>query len=297
MPSQNPGLFADLGKRVTDLLTKEFPSEKQENKLSWKGQANNQVTIESSFTQRKDGTTLGTFAPKFTHNEWNTTFSGEVNTKKEVKAEVAVNNILNLDGLKVTLTGNSRGNDNFATVAAEYKHELATVTASADYGKALGSTVKGSFVLGAQGVALGVSSEYFFGGDSELKDLSTVLSYTSSDFDLTAFGKIYSQNDEEKNEVGATYFHKINRDWQVGAEAVFETANPDTKPKLTLATQYQLQNDTILKAKFDTFGKLGLSYQQKYNKNAKITISSTLDTNNLGAKNSSTFGFSLSLND
>jgi len=33
MGKDHPGLFADLGKRVNDLLTKEFPSEKQENKF------------------------------------------------------------------------------------------------------------------------------------------------------------------------------------------------------------------------------------------------------------------------
>jgi len=297
MGKDHPGLFSDLGKRVTDLLTKEFPSEKQENKFAWKGQANNDVTLETSFVQRKDGSILGTFAPKYRHKDWNTTFSAELNTKKEVKVEVAVEDLLSVDGLKTTLSGFSRGNDNFGTVAAEYKHELATVTASVDYGKAAGSTVKASAVIGAQGIALGASTEYFFGGESELKDLTTVLSYGSSDFDITAFGRIQSQNDEDKNELGATYFHRINSDWQVGAEAIFETANTDAKPKLTFASQYQLHNDTILKGKFDTAGKLGISYQQKYNKNAKITISSTIDTNNLGGKNSSTFGFTLSLND
>jgi hypothetical protein len=56
-----------------------------------------------------------------------------------------------------------------------------------------------------------------------------------------------------------------------------------------------LEADTVLKGKFDTTGKLGLSYQQKFSKNSKLTISSTIDTNNIGAKNSSTLGFTLSL--
>jgi len=297
MGKGNPGLFADLGKRVSDLLTKEFPSEKPENKFVWKGQANNDVTLETTFLRRPDGSILGTFAPKYKHKDWNTTFSADINTKKEVKAEVAVEDLLNVEGLKTTLTGFSRGNENFGTVGVEYKHELATASASVDFGKAAGSTVKASAVIGSQGIALGASTEYFFGGESELKDLTTVLSYGSADFDISAFGRIQSLNDEDRNELGATYYHKINSDWQVGAEAIFEVANADSKPKLTFASQYQLNNDTILKGKFDTSGKLGLSFQQKYNRNAKITISSTIDTNNLSGKNSSTIGFSLSLND
>jgi len=295
MGKEHPGLFGDLGKRVNDLLTKDFPSEKQENKLSWKGKTTNDVTVETSFFQRKDGSILGIFAPKYKHKDWNTTFLVDVNTKKEVKAEVSAEDLLGVDGLKTTLTGFSKGNDNYGNLGVEYKHELATVTASVDYGKASGSTVKASAVIGAQGIALGASTEYFFGGESELKELTTVLSYSSDEFDITGFGRILSQSDEDKNELGATYFHKINKEWQVGAEATFETANTEAKPKLTFASQYKLQNDTVLKGKFDTAGKLGLSYQQQFNKHSKFTLSSTIDTNNLGGKNSSTFGFTLSL--
>jgi len=297
MGKEHPGLFNDLSKRVYDLLTKEFPSEKQENKFSWKGQANNEVTLETSFVQRKDGSILGVFAPKYKHKEWKTTFSAEINTKKEVKAEVAVEDLLKVDGLKTTLTGISRGNDNFGTLGVEYTHEMATICASVDYGKVNGSTIQGSAVIGTQGIALGASTEYFIGGESELKQLTTVLSYSSQEFDFSGFGRIQSRDEEDKNELGVTYFHKINPNWQVGAEAIFETSNPEAKPRLTFASQYEFNKDTVFKGKFDTTGKLGISYQQKYNKNAKLIISSTIDTNNLGGKNSSTLGFSLAVND
>jgi hypothetical protein len=297
MPKSHPGLFADLGKRLNDLLTKEFPSEKGENKVSWKGSPNRDTTLETSIVQRKDGTIVGTFAPKYNHREWGTTFSAEINTRKEVKVEASAEDLLSVDGLKTTVTGYSKGAENYGEFGVEYKHEMATVTASVDYGKAIGSTVKASAVVGSQGVALGAKTEYFFGGESELKDLTTVLSYGSSEFDITAFGRIQSQNDEDKNELGASYFHRVNSDWQVGAEAVFETANVDAKPKLTFGTQYIWNPETIVKAKFDTAGKLGLSLQQKWNKNAKITIASTIDTNNLGGKNAATTSFTLALND
>jgi len=64
MGRDHPGLFADLGKRVNDLLTKEFPSEKQENKFAWKGQANNEVTLETTFLQKKRWLYIGNIYPK-----------------------------------------------------------------------------------------------------------------------------------------------------------------------------------------------------------------------------------------
>jgi len=297
MPKTHPGLFADLGKRLNDLLTKEFPSEKGENKVSWRGSPNKDTTLETTIVQRKDGSIIGTFLPKYIHREWGTTFSADINTRKEVKVEAVAEDLLTVDGLKTTATGYSKGAEAYGEFGFEYKHELATVTASVDYGRANGSTVKASGVIGAQGIALGAKAEYFFGGESELKDLTTVLSYASPEFDIAAFGRIQSINDEDKNELGVSYFHRVNSDWQVGAEAVFETANTDAKPKLSFGTQYALNSDAILKAKFDTAGKLGLSYQQKWNRNAKITIASTIDTNNLGGKNASNINFTLALND
>jgi len=297
MPKSHPGLFTDLGKRLSDLLTKEFPSEKGENKVSWRGSPNKETTLETNIVQRKDGSLIGTFIPKYNHREWGTTFSAEINTRREVKVEAVADDFLSVDGLKTTATGYSKGAENYGEFGLEYKHEMATVTTSVDYGKLNGSTVKASAVIGAQGIALGAKTEYFFGGESELKDLTTTLSYSSPEFDLTAFGRIQSVNDEDKNELGATYFHRINSDWQVGAEAVFETANTDAKPKLTFGTQYALHPDSILKAKFDTAGKLGLSLQQKFNRNAKITIASTIDTNNLSGKNASNINFTLAMND
>jgi len=295
-------LYKDLNKRLSDLITKDFPSEKQENKVEWKGTTSNNVTFETNFVQRKDGSILGTFIPKYAYKPWGTTFSAEINTKKEVKGEVAIGLDKITPGLKTTLTVNSRGEDNFETVAIDYKHDAATVSVSADYGKTAGSTINASAVFAYQRWSLGAKADYFLGitQDSDLKEFQTSVNYNSDEFDAQAFGRIKSLGEEDKHELGATYFHKINNDLSVGTEVVFDVSHHATnKPKLTFGTQYRLENDTILKGKFDTDGKLGLSYQQKFSRNARLTIASTMDVNNLSKGNSasSTFGFTLSLSD
>jgi len=290
--------FKDLNKRLSDLLTKDFPSEKQENKVEWKGTTANHVTFETNFVQRKDGSILGTFIPKYLYKPWGTTFSGEFNTKKDVKAEVAVADKFT-PGLKTTVTANSKDNETFGTLGVEYKHELGTVSVSGDYGKAAGSTVNASAVVAYQNWSLGAKADYFLGitQDSDLKEFQTSLNYNSGEFDLQAFGRIRSLGEEDKQELGGSYFHKVNNDLSVGTEVIFDVSNHTTnKPKLTFGSQYRLENDTILKGKFDTDGKINLSYQQIFSKNAKLTLAGTMDANNL-AKNSSTFGFTLSLSD
>jgi hypothetical protein len=294
MPS--PDLFKDVSKRVNDLFTKEFPGDKAENKVEWKGKSGD-VALETTLIQKKDGSVSATFTPKYDVKEWGANFLVELNTAKDVKAEASFKDQL-AKNLKNIITLQSKGDDNWATLGLEYKHDLASVTASVDYGKASGSTVRASANVGSSGFTLGASTEYFIGftQESDLKELHTILSYAKAEYDVAIFGRMKSENDTDKNELGLNYFHNVNSTLAVGAEITFDTANSDAKPKLTFGTQYQLAADSVLKGKFDTTGKLGLSYGQKWNKNARVVVSSSIDTNNLGGKNASAFGFTLALN-
>jgi hypothetical protein len=293
-------LYKDLGKRTNDLLTKEFPSEKQENKVEYIGRTPNQVTFETSFTARKDGSVFGVFTPKykFLLNGMPTQVLAELNTRKEFRAEAVVEDAFTKN-LKATLTGQTKDDEVFATLALEYRHELATVNASVDYGRVKGSTVKGGVVVGKNGFSLGATSEYFVGNttESDLKEFATTLGYSAPEYDVTVFGRLDYRSDDDKQEFGATYFHRVNSDLAVGSEVVFDNANPETKPRLAFGTQYRFVDDSVFKGKFDTMGKVGLSYQQRLNKNAKLTVASTVDTNNLNSKGASTFGFTLSFTD
>jgi hypothetical protein len=290
--------FKDLNKRLSDLITKEFPGEKQENKVVWTGTTANNVSFETNFVQRKDGSILGTLIPKYVYKPWGTTFSAEINTKKDVKVEVAVAEKL-APGLKTTVTANSKADGNFGTLAVDYKQEHGTLSIAADYGKQNGSLVNAAAVVAHQNWSIGAKADYLLGitTDSDLLEFQANLGYSSDEFDVQAFGRVKSLGEEDKHELGATYFHRINNDLSVGTEVVFDvSASGANKPKLTFASQYRLENDTILKGKFDTEGRLGLSYQQKFSRNAKLTIGAAIDANNLN-KNSSTFGFTLNLSD
>jgi len=288
-----PVFYKDLNKRSSDLLTKDFPSEKRENKVDWKGTTSSRVSFETSLLQKSDGSILGTFAPKYQLREWNTTFSGELKTNRDFKGEVAVDNHFT-PGLKTTLSGESKGEDLFATFGVEYKHDLAAFTASADYGQASGSNFKTSAVVGSQGFQLGASVDYFLGAsnDSTLREFAATANYTNDEFDIGMFGKILPEKDS--NILGANYFQKVNSDLLFGTEVTFDTQNPQTKPKLTAGVQYRVDADATVKGKFDTEGRLGLSYQQLF-KSSRFTVSGTVDTNNTSGKNASSFGFNLSL--
>jgi len=287
----SPFFYKDLNKRANDLITKDFPSEKRENKVDWKGETASGVVFETSLVQKSDGSYLGTFIPKYRLRNWNTTLSAELKTNRDFKAEVVVDNHFT-PGLKTTITEESKGEDLFTTVGVEYKHELVAITGSVDYGQAAGSNIKASAVVGAQGFQLGSSVDYFLGkNDSTLREFAATASYSNDEFDATLFGKIL--NEKDSNILGGSYYQRINADLQAGAEITFDTQNPDVKPKLTAAAQYRLDSDASFKAKFDTNGKLGLAWQQRF-KTSRLTLSTTMDTNNLGSKGSNV-GFNLTL--
>lgn len=287
-----PQLYKDLNKRANDLITKDFPSEKRENKVDWKGETANGVVFETSLLQKSDGSVLGTFSPKYRLKEWNTTLSAELKTNRDFKFECVIDNHFT-PGLKTTITEESKGEDIFATVGLEYRHDLVAVTGSVDYGQAAGSNIKASAVIGAQGFQLGSSVDYFLGNTTEsaLREFGTTASYSNDEFDVNLFGKIIS--DKDSNILGGSYYQRVNADTQVGGEISFDTQNPDTKPKLTAALQHRLEADASIKAKFDTNGKLGLSWQQRF-KSSRLTLSTTMDTNNFGSKGSNV-GFNLTL--
>jgi hypothetical protein len=285
-------IYKDLGKRASDLFSKEFPSDKKEIKAEWKGTTLNGVTFETSLVKDKSGTIIGTLTPKYKFKEYGTELSAEFNTKKDFKTEVSVSDQL-VDGLKTTLAFNKNNNEVYGTFAYEFKHKTGSSTGTVDFAKQKGSTVNATGVLGLfyPGVYGGVSAEYSVGGN-HLSTANGTLAYASPEFDVTAFYRV--KFEEEKQEVGASYFHKVSSDLAVGSEIVYDV-NTENKPKLTFGGQYSLNYDTTLKAKFDTLGSLSLSYQQKFNKNAKFTISTTVDTQN--NKSPASLGVAINLTD
>jgi voltage-dependent anion channel protein 2 len=284
-----PVLFKDLEKRSNDLLTKEFPSDKSENKFEWKGETGSKTTQEIVLTQKSDGSVSGTFNAKYKHTEWGSTFTTELRTNREFKTEVAVEDQLT-KGLKVTVSGESKGEDIIGALGVEFKHEKAALTTSADYGQS-GANLKGSLVVGHNGFQLGGSAEYHLGNsESNLKEVQTQLTYGTEEFDLGAFAK--QSFEKDSTILGVQYFQKVNTDLSVGAKASFDTQSAESKPTLLFGASYKLDDTTFVKGKFDTNGKLTTSWNHKLNKSAQLGVGATFDTSNLGPK-SSVFGFHL----
>jgi len=254
--------------------------------------------VESNLTVNSDGSVVGKITPSYKLKDYGTNLTLDLNTKREFKLEVAVED-KPVDGLKTTVAANAKADEYWGTLGVDFKHDIGNFTASVDYGEEKGHTLKGSLLFGnnsAEQLTVGGDIEYLVGHDSnQIKTINTKLAYASNEFDIACFCRI--NNEKDVNEVGVSYFHKVNNDFSVGSEVAIDPSKAlENKPKLILASQYLLERDTAVKGKFDTSGQLGLSFSQKLSDHARVVLGTTIDTNNLSSKNSSKFGFTLSLN-
>lgn len=289
----NAGVAKDLGKRSSDLLSKEFPTE---YKIEWKGATAAGVAVETSLAQAGERVT-GAFKATLKQVARNTSAELEIKTDRSAKVEVVLRDEVAKD-LKTTVTAESNKDGNYGTFAVEYRRDLATVTAAADYGKDAGSTLKGSVSFGrAEGLVFGSQGEYFVGRPANRLTAFTVTAgYRTKEFDLLAFDRFKHTDKEHKNEVGASYYHNASADLAIATEFAFDSNNAEAKPKLTLGTKWAPAADTTVKATFDTAGKLAFSYQQKLNARVTGTLAATLDAQNF-SKSNTVFGVTLALTD
>lgn len=288
----SPGFAKDVPKRVNDLLTKEFP---KEYKLEWKGKTSAGVECETSVVQGPKGT-LGFFKSTVKNAVRNVDVSGEANTDKSLRGEVTIKNEL-ADGLTTILTADSNKDGTYGTFALEYVRDNASFTASSDYGKDAGSTVKASVALGQGkvGFVAGTIAEFFVGSPANrLQSFTANLGYRSREFDFVAFNRVKGAGDSRKNECGVNYFHSVNSDLSIGTEFAVDTTSSGAK--LSIGSEWRQTADTTVKTAFDTTGLINFSYQQRFSPRLKTTLSATVDSSNL-SKNSAVYGVSLNFTD
>eukprot|EP01110_Echinostelium_bisporum_P000985 TRINITY_DN12404_c0_g1_i1.p1 TRINITY_DN12404_c0_g1~~TRINITY_DN12404_c0_g1_i1.p1 ORF type:complete len:285 (-),score=185.75 TRINITY_DN12404_c0_g1_i1:32-886(-) len=284
MSFKHPGLYADLGKRSSDLLTKDFPST---NKLELKTKAGDGASFEVSVTKNADDTIIGVVNPKYKFTKHNVGLGVTVDTNRALKVEATVDNVVS--GLNTKVIGDTKNNT--VTVEADYKHDNITLNGSVDFFNTKGTNASAAAVVGYEGFSVGLQTKY---SNNTLSAVNGIAAYSAADYVATFYGQF------KTNRVGATYFQRISPRATVAAEASFDLADKSAEsPKLTVGGAYDVDplSAATVKGKFDTDGKLSISYAQRLNAYARLVIGSSFNTNNLSKTGGHNFGFTLSLND
>jgi len=276
---KNPGVYNDLNKPTSDLLTKDFPDKaKLDVKVKQKD-----ASLDISLSRNHDNSFFGSFFPKYRTNFSGRalTIGGSVDTARAAKVEVIVDNIA--PGLKVTGTGNLM--DESLTVEGEYKRDYLTLVTSANILSPKGTKLEASVVGGHSGAAAGVQVEYF---TDKISKINGNLSYSYNDSTANVFARINPQ--DSSSTLGLSYFQAHSRG-SVGAECTLDPAKPN--PKITVGGSYALEDKSVVKAKVDTLGRVGLSYSYKLNPHTRIVVGSSINAQNLSSAGNHTLGFQL----
>jgi len=281
-------LFKDIGKRVSDLLTKDFPSDKKEQRVELKSTTSQGVKVEGIIKNEeiKDSPkSTGTVKYESFKKEWNTKFTGEVTTDNTFKTEATYSVDRYVSGLKGIFTFQKQGTEPSVVAGFEYKKDSVSATGSIETGKKTDNALKTSVVFGSKNVAVGANVDATRKDTGfDVKEFKAALSYASDEIDAVVYGKVTQVSKAPINEVGLSYYQKLNSETAVGGETKYNFK--DEKPTLALGSYFKLQPSSTLKSKFDTTGKLGLSWTEALNKNTTVQFSSTIDTK-ASSKNSS----------
>jgi len=286
MAFKHPGLYGDLGKKSSDLLTKEFPDK---TKLEVKTKSNNGVSFEGNITRNADHSIYGLLNPKYKHGAHGITVGASVDTKRALKVEATAEDLV--PGLKTTITGHA--DTESLTLEAEYKHEYLTLGGSVNVLSPKGNRVTASSVFGYEGFAVGLQAEYVY---DKWQNINGVASYTHPDYVGTLFARVNTH--AATNILGLSFHHRINPRATIATEAALDVNKSSESPKIVVGGAYDLlDSPTTVKGKVDTEGRVSLSYAHRLNRYARLILGSSINTNNFSASGNHTFGLTLSIND
>jgi voltage-dependent anion channel protein 2 len=285
MASKHPGLYADLGKKSSDLLTKDFPDR---HKLEIKTKGPSGVSFDGNLTRNNDGSFFGSINPKYKVNAHGITVGATVDTRRALKLEATAEDLV--PGLKTTVTGHADSES--VTIDTEYKHEYVTAGAALNLLSPKGNKLTAATVFGYQGLAVGLQAEYVY---DKWQNLNGVASYTHDNVVGTLFSRV---NTHASTTIFGLTYHQRLGNASVAAEASMDVTKTSESPKITVGGSYDfLDSPATVKGKLDTEGKLSLSYAQRLNRYVRLVIGTTVNTNNLSASGNHGYGLTLSITD
>jgi len=282
-----PPYYNKLGKKVKDLLCKKFEIK---NELKTINKSANGVTLESSFNA--DGAVSG--ASKATYKPGCYELEGVFKTANEVNLKAASKKLM--PGLEVSLAGKSKKHQ--VVLDAKYAQPFyagsATVTTNMlDYK----TIVDGSFMIGFDGLSVGVSGKVDVLSEEKLTDYNCGAEYTQDDLTISLF------TENMGNKITAAYWQKLSGDCSLGAALKMDPdALDDGKAAahcLTVGVDYQVDSATMLAAKMNTCGTVFTNVEHVLsNPCAKLSIGASFDSKNLGTSCSpDKFGIACTLGD
>jgi len=267
-----PPSWKDLGKSSSDLLLKDYPI--QGTSLEVKTLTPSNVTfkvagtrddksnaisgdIEGKYVDFKNGLTLT--------QTWTTT--NLLSTKLEFENQIA-------KGLKLDLAGtlNPAKSNKSAILTAIYKQPSLHGRATIDL--LTGPVLTADAVVGRDGFLIGGEASYDVTSGS-VKRYAGAVGFSAPEYAVTLHGL------GNLSTFAASYYHKVSKDVEAGAKAVYDTKSTTGGVSLEVGAKTYLDNAAFVKAKINNAGILCLGYTQALRPGVKVSFGLALDSTRL----------------
>jgi len=269
IPQPVPPSWKDLGKSSNDLLGKDFPI--FGTSLEVKTKTPNGVTFKVAGTRdAKSNAIAGDIEGKYVDPKNGLTFTETWTTTNILRAQVELDNQI-AQGLKLDLNTSlfPEKGTKAAVFTATYKQPALHTRAVLDVLK--GPTFTADTVLGRDGFLLGGEASYDV-AEGQVKRYAAALGYSAPDYAVTFHGlgnfSTYS----------AGYYHRVSRDVEAGARAVYDTKAATGGVSLEVGTKVYLDPTAFWKAKINSAGVLVLGYTQSLRPGVKSSFGLAIDT-------------------
>ncbi|CAA7265468.1 unnamed protein product [Cyclocybe aegerita] len=276
LPQPVPPSWKDLGKSSNDLLGKDYHF--QGASLEVKTQTPSAVAFKVQGTRdSKSELIAGDIEGKWTDKVHGLTLTQTWTTANILKNQIEVENLL-AKGLKLDLATSlsPEKGAKTAVVNTVYKQSGLHTRAALDVFK--GPTFTADAVLGRDGFLVGAEAAYNVTGGN-ITRYAAAVGYNAPEYAVT----LHALNN--LNTFSASYYHRVSRDVEAGAKAVYDSKSTHGGVALEVGTKTYLDASAFVKAKINNSGVIALGYTQALRPGVKASFGLALDTQKLNDAN------------
>ncbi|KAH9480351.1 Mitochondrial outer membrane protein porin [Psilocybe cubensis] len=278
LPQPVPPSWKDLGKSSNDLLTKDYNYNGAT--LEVKTQTPSNVAFKVQGTRdSKSQLITGDIEGKWVDKVHNLTLTQTWTTANVLRNQIEVDNLIT-KGLKLDLATSLTPDKGAKTAVlnAAYKQSGIHTRASLDVFK--GPNFTADTVFGRDGFLVGAETSYNVTTGS-ITRYAAAIGYNAPEYAVTVHGL------NNFNTFSASYYHRVSRDVEAGAKAVYDSKATHGGVALEVGTKAYLDSSAFIKAKINNSGTIALGYTQGLRPGVKASFGLALDTQKLNDANPS----------
>lgn len=265
-----PPCYADIGKSAKDLFSKGFNY--GGHKLEFKSQTASGPKFTTCLKNNTDtGKSDGHLETEYKVADRGLTFKEKWSTDNTLTTDLTIEDEF-VKGLKIVFDTEFKPHTGYkhAKLKTSYKQEYIHANCDIDLDFA-GPIVHGAAVTGYKGWIAGYQMS-FDTAKSKLTKNNFAVGHVAGDYAL-------STTVNDGNVIAASYSHKLSPTLEAAAQISLTTVT--NAVTVGLAGKYALDKETVVRAKVNDAGQVGLSYQQDLKKGITLNLSTLIEATNL----------------